>query len=75
MATSVGLRTASTLSLSLRKNAPPAMTMTPVETPPVAARHRDGQRARVARRRRCRPPQRPLHSDNNRRHINTARRR
>ncbi|KAK7984249.1 hypothetical protein PG989_011651 [Apiospora arundinis] len=34
MATSVGLRTASTLSLSLRKNAPPAMTMTPVETPP-----------------------------------------
>lgn len=34
MATSVGLRTASTLSLSLRKNARPAMTMTPVETPP-----------------------------------------
>ncbi|KAK8072004.1 hypothetical protein PG996_005352 [Apiospora saccharicola] len=34
MATSVGLRTASTLSLSLRKNAPKAMTMTPVETPP-----------------------------------------
>ncbi|KAK8075230.1 hypothetical protein PG997_009893 [Apiospora hydei] len=34
MATSVGLRTASTLSLSLRKNAPPSMTMTPVETPP-----------------------------------------
>ncbi|KAK8132434.1 Phox homologous domain-containing protein [Apiospora kogelbergensis] len=34
MATSVGLRTASTLSLSLRKNAPPTMTMAPVETPP-----------------------------------------
>ncbi|KAK8061551.1 hypothetical protein PG994_007917 [Apiospora phragmitis] len=34
MATSLGLRTASTLSLSMRKNAPRTMTMTPVETPP-----------------------------------------